>query len=81
MPSPEERLKIWKRNIPANATLAADLDLQHIAVKYELTGSAIVNAVHFACLQTISKESSTLSKQDVLEAIKLEHEKEDKVFN
>jgi len=81
MPNPDERLRIWKRNIPLNARLAADLDLQHIAVKYELSGSAIVNAVHFACLQTISKESSTLSKQDMLEGIKLEHEKEDKVFH
>jgi hypothetical protein len=40
-----------------------------------------VNIVHFASLQTISDKSTILSRQDVLERIKLEYEKEEKVFN
>jgi len=81
MPSEEERFAIWKKNIPPKVTLAPNLDLRSIAARYELTGSAIVNIIHFACLQTISKQTMILSKEDVLEGIRLEYEKEDKVFN
>jgi len=80
MPSPAERHQIWQTSIPPKATLAQEIYLQAIATKYELSGSAIVSVIHYASLQTIHKNSSTISKQDILEGIRREYEKEEKVF-
>ena len=81
MPNPAERLEIWKTTIPQQAELSEDIDLQSVASKYELSGSAIVSVVHYASLQTIYKKSTTLTKEDILEGIRREYEKEEKVFN
>jgi AAA+ superfamily predicted ATPase len=80
MPNREERLALWKSSIPTKVSLAPDFDLNDIAAKYELCGSAIVNVMHFVCLQTISKKSSLIAFEDVLAGIKLEYEKEERVF-
>ena len=81
MPSSAERYEIWKTCIPKSAQLAPDVDLSSISAKYELSGSAIVNSIHYASLQTICRNSSVIAKQDLLEGIRREYEKEDKVFN
>ena len=80
MPSPTERHEIWKTSLPQKATLAQEIILQAIAAKYELSGSAIVSVIHYASLQTIHKKSMTISRQDILEGIRREYEKEEKVF-
>ncbi|MEX2512667.1 MAG: ATP-binding protein [Cyclobacteriaceae bacterium] len=80
MPSPYERQKIWETAIPPKATLATDVDLSYIAGKFELSGSAITSVIQYASLQTIHKNSNILSKEDLLEAIKREYEKEERVF-
>lgn len=80
IPTVAERQDLWKKSIPPKATLAPDVDLTAIASKYELSGSSIVSVIHYASLQTISRNSSTILKQDVLEGIKREYEKEEKVF-
>ena len=81
MPDQTERYSIWKCCIPVKACLEKEVDLKHISAKYELSGSAIVNSIHFASLQTISKKSSIITKADLIEGIKREYEKEEKVFN
>jgi SpoVK/Ycf46/Vps4 family AAA+-type ATPase len=81
MPNPGERYRIWKTFIPSKASLADDVDLNSISTKYELNGSAIVNAIHYASLQTIYKSTIVISKNDILEGIKQEYEKEERVFN
>lgn len=80
MPSPSERQKIWETAIPVKATLASDVDLSYIASKFELSGSAITSVIHYASLQTIHKNSNTLFREDLLEGIKREFEKEERVF-
>lgn len=80
MPNIAERLSIWNSSIPAKAMLANDVDLQTIAAKFELSGSAIVSVIHYASLRAIHKESSTLTGQDILDGIRLEYEKEERVF-
>lgn len=81
MPNKEERLNLWKSSVPPKATLAEDIDLIAIAAKYELSGSAIVSVIHYASLQTIYKKCTVISKADILEGIKREYEKEERVFN
>ncbi len=81
MPNQAERYAIWKAAIPPKATLADDVDLVAIAAKYEISGSAIVSVIHYASLQTIYKNSTIISKPVILEGIKREFEKEERVFN
>ena len=80
MPNQAERYTIWKAAIPPKATLADDVDLATIAAKYELSGSAIVSVIHYASLQTIYQNCTCISKPDILEGIKREFEKEERVF-
>ena len=81
MPNQAERYAIWKAAIPPKATLADDVDLVAIAAKYEISGSAIVSVIHYASLQTIYKNSTIISKPVIVEGIKREFEKEERVFN
>ncbi|HTE12677.1 MAG TPA: ATP-binding protein [Chitinophagaceae bacterium] len=80
VPNGAERYQIWKTTVPAKASLAADVDLRLIADKYELSGSAILSVIHYVSLQTISRNSFTILKKDLIEGIKREYEKEEKVF-
>ena len=81
MPDQTERQVIWESCIPAKALLEKDIDFNLISAKYELNGSSIVSSIHFASLQTISKKSNTISKADLIEGIKREYEKEERVFD
>lgn len=80
MPNPLERHKIWLTSVPQKATLAKEIDLLSIAGKYELSGSSITNVIHYASLQTINRKSTQILWPDILEGIKREYEKEERVF-
>ena len=80
MPSQAERYEIWKTSLPVKASLAEDVDMKSIAARYELSGSAIMSVIHCASLQTIYKNKTVIAKQDIMEAIKREYEKEERVF-
>jgi hypothetical protein len=80
MPNKEERLALWKSTVPKKAQLADDVDLSAIALKYELSGSAIVSIIHYSSLQTIYRNENTISKKDLIEGIRKEYEKEERVF-
>ncbi len=80
-PKHEERLRIWQQNLPVQLHLE-DINLEQIAKRYELTGSNIMNVIQDVSLKAISSE-----KQDykvnidmLLESIKKEYIKEDKIF-
>ena len=81
MPNSSERLGIWKGSVPQSASLAEEISLENIAVKYELTGSAILNVMHFASLQAVHRNSKTILKADIIKGIRREFEKEEKVFS
>ncbi len=81
MPDMAERQELWKNAIPVPAQLDEEVNLQEISRKYEISGSAIVNAVHYASLQTIHKGSNLILKKDIIEGIRKEFEKEERVFN
>ncbi|MGB8194672.1 MAG: ATP-binding protein [Chitinophagaceae bacterium] len=80
MPNHEERHKIWKASIPPKAALAEDIDLSAIAGKYELSGSAILSVVHYASLQTICVDKTVITRHHIIEGIRKEFEKEERVF-
>lgn len=80
-PEEQERLTIWKNNIPKNVKLDQEIKLEEIARKYEVNGANIVNIIHYACLKTIGRESDTISLTDLLDGIQKEYAKEGKMVN
>lgn len=80
-PKHEERLRIWQQNLPKQLQLEG-VDLEKIARRYELTGSNIMNVIQDVSLKTIaSKEPGYKVSVDLLlESIKKEYVKEDKIF-
>ncbi|MDH5032629.1 ATP-binding protein [Chryseobacterium cucumeris] len=80
-PKHEERLRIWQQNLPGQLQLE-DIDLEQIAQRYELTGSNIMNIIQDVSLKTIAlKEPGfKVSLDMLLDSIKKEYVKEDKIF-
>lgn len=81
IPTAAERLAIWKNNLPKNVRLSDEINVEEIARKYEVNGANIVNIIHFACLKTLEKSSTTISLSDLLSGIQKEYIKEGKMIN
>ncbi len=77
-PGPDERLRIWRQLIPQQVRLAADLDLDALCRRYELTGSNIANIMQHCLVRALSRGDRLLAKQDLLAAITREFQKEGK---
>ena len=77
-PSPAERLLLWEKSWPASYKADAPINLKQIAEKYDLNGAAIINIMHFACLQAIARGDEYIRYTDVYEAIKTEYRKEER---
>jgi SpoVK/Ycf46/Vps4 family AAA+-type ATPase len=80
-PKHEERLRIWQENLPKQLNIS-DINLNDVAKRYELTGSNIMNVIQDICLKTIASKSPdyTVSQDLLLDSIKKEYLKEDKIF-
>lgn len=76
MPAPSQRHSLWKKSLPAAATLSPEIDLHEISRKYELSGGAMMNVVRFCSLMALRRESSTITLTDFIEGIKREYKKE-----
>lgn len=80
MPTADERLVLWNSIVPKKAKLGKGVQLDWFAAKYELSGAAIVQVVHYAALKALSEKRVHLDKEDLLAGIQRELEKEDRVF-
>ena len=80
-PGPEERLRFWQQLLPAELPRCEQLDLEHIAERYELSGSQIVGAVRFAVTEWLSRNDQKLEIEGLLEGIKREYGKVGRMFN
>lgn len=78
-PSATERLKLWQTALPKSMHLEEDIFLK-IANAYELTGAQIVNAITYTCLQAVEYKTKIISTKNILQAIKIEFQKEEKLF-
>ena len=78
-PSAKERIQLWKMAIPTPIKVDEKV-LQKLSEGYELTGAQIVNIITYSCLQAAEEKSKTLSIENLLNAIKIEFEKEEKMF-
>lgn len=78
LPTPTERLALWKNNLPKAIGIEQSMDLEELAKKYEITGANIVNVIQYACLKTISGKDKKILKSHILKGIKKEYQKEGK---
>ncbi|SHE79046.1 ATP-binding protein [Chryseobacterium takakiae] len=80
-PKYEERLRIWRHNMPEQLKLE-EIKLEEIADRYELTGSNIMNIIQDVSLKTIAlmDPDFRVSPDMLLESIRKEYVKEDKIF-
>jgi hypothetical protein len=79
MPKQNERYRIWQKGLPPNASLEAGTDLSQIAGRYELSGGMIMNVIRYASLRAIARGESVLRQQDLLDGIRREYAKENRV--
>lgn len=80
MPRPAERLVLWQKTLPAAVRLAPELNLQAIAERYELSGSNVVNIVHYVCLQALAANTNVITAENLIQGINRELVKENKVI-
>ncbi|GAB1857169.1 hypothetical protein MHTCC0001_20050 [Flavobacteriaceae bacterium MHTCC 0001] len=78
-PNEEERLKLWQMALPSYAKAKKDT-LERVAHKYELTGAQINNILAYTCLQLAENSTKVIALEDLLSAIKIEFQKEEKIF-
>lgn len=80
VPSFEERLRLWKNNLPGGIRIAEDVNLNELSKKYDITGANIVNIIQYACLKTLEDESQIINLHHLLQGIKKEYAKEGKMM-
>jgi AAA+ superfamily predicted ATPase len=80
MPKPRERLRLWKQSFSEKSTFEDSIDLNFIAERYALSGGSIMNVVRYSSLMAINRNENIIRKQDILEGIKREFEKEGKTI-
>jgi ATP-dependent 26S proteasome regulatory subunit len=75
MPTPEERLRIWKNGFSESVELETTIDLQDIAEKYEIAGGAIINIIQHCSLRALGRNSTLIRQSDIIEGIRREYHK------
>jgi DNA polymerase III delta prime subunit len=80
LPKPAERLTIWQRNLPKAVQLDQSINLEHIANRYELSGSNIVNIIEYCCLQALAANTKIISAANLLTGVQRELLKENKTI-
>ena len=79
VPDPEERLHLWKIYLPAKHGLTDD-EILTIANKYEVTGSTVLNAIHNSAINAFASQR-LINYNDIIESLKRELRKEDRMLN
>ncbi len=80
VPGEEERLLLWKDNIPKGVVLDSAISLNKISKQYEITGANIVNIIQHSCLKAACDDTNVISQEHLLAAIRREFQKEGKLM-
>ena len=80
-PTAEERYQIWKNAFSGTCQLDPDVDLREVANSYEITGGAIINVLRYCALAAIERDSSTVTRYELMQAIRREFKKEGKTVD
>ena len=75
-PAPPERLQIWRRHLPAQAPLGADVDLGYFAALFPLSGAMIRNAALGAAFIAAGEgRGDVINRAHIERALRQEYEK------
>lgn len=70
-----QRLRIWKNGFSPKADLT-NIDLENLAMKYELSGAAIMNVIRLVSLDAIRNGTNLITQKGVVMGIRRELLKE-----
>ncbi len=79
-PRPEERLAIWRKAFPPQIEIAEDVNWEHIAARYELSGASILNVAHYCAVEALADGSRRIDLKRLEAGIMREFVKEGKVI-
>ncbi len=80
LPEHDERLKLWRTMLPAEAAVAGDLDFDNLADKYEMSGGYIKNAALRAAFLA-ADEGVPISMRHLTRAARSEYQAMGKVIS
>jgi ATP-dependent 26S proteasome regulatory subunit len=80
VPRQGERLLLWQNSFSNKSQLAADINLEWVAEKFELAGGSIINVVQYASLMALNRGETIILKNDLWEGIRKEYIKEGKTI-
>ena len=80
LPSQSERKLLWEVSLPKGIPLDPDVSIDKLSRLYEVTGANIINVVQYACLQKLKKNADAIQWVDLINGIRKEYVKEDKMF-
>jgi ATP-dependent 26S proteasome regulatory subunit len=60
-------------------SVAENVDFETLANEYELTGGNVINILHYACIKAVNRKPQKIHKDDVLNGIQRELQKEGKL--
>lgn len=69
LPDSVQRLRLWKGLFPNPGQLAADVNLEELAEKYELSGGALTNVVRYAAIRAMRMKRDTIMQSDLVKGI------------
>ncbi len=76
MPDATQRLQLWRGVFGRGARLAADVSLERLAERYELSGGSIANAVRYAAISALRAGRDTMNAADLNQGVVKELRKE-----
>lgn len=79
-PTAPERARLWRTMWPAHLPAEAGVDVDELARRYDLTGANIANALRHAVYRAVDAGAGVLSEAVLLDGIRREHQKEDRLF-
>ena len=79
VPDREERLHLWKIYLPQKNGLTNE-EVNEIAARYEVTGSAVLNAIHHSAINAFAAKR-LITSTDLIESLKRELRKEDRMLD
>ena len=80
MPSATQRLQLWKNAFNSVCGLAEEVDLNKISKEHELAGGGIINVLRTCALGAISRGQTSVSQDELIDAIRREFRKDNKTI-
>ncbi len=80
MPDSKERHLIWKKTLPSTIQVEPTVNLTEISNKYEITGAAILNVMHYAMLKAVAANDNFIRQKDIIEGIRREMRKAERTM-